>query len=183
PVTEPSENWSGGYVDAEIGCDIRGAVRIFDLAVALEPGMPRHPHHPPFAYGLAKRHKAGSYGNGVSTAMEVITTGAHVGTHIDALGHVAKDGKAYGGRDVMSAQSCTEGLGVGSIEETPPIIGPGHLVDVPKLLGRDPTPADGLGPAEFERWFADKAEPGPGSIVLVRTGWMRLWDVDEDDYI
>lgn len=175
-------NWSGTFIDTKVQLPATQNARIFDLAVALEPGMPRHPFHPPYAYALAKKHGDGMYGNGVSSAMEVVSMGAHVGTHVDARGHVAKNGKVYGDREVFDAQSPSSGLRVASIEETPPIIGPGHLVDMVKLLGRYPEPKDGLGPEEFEKWFADKAPPSPGSVVLVRTGWMRFWP-HQDDYI
>lgn len=177
-----STNWSGSYLDTTMRIPAMENVRVFDLAVALEPGMPRHPYHPPYAYALAKKHGDGMYGNGVSSAMEVVTMGAHVGTHVDARGHVAKNGKVYGDRSVFEAQTPSGGLEVASIEETPPIVGPGHLVDMVKLLGRHPEPKDGLGPDEFEKWFTDKTPPGPGSVVVVRTGWMRYWP-DQDDYI
>ena len=50
------------------------------------------------------------------------------------------------------------------------------------LLGRDPTPADGIGPDELKTWFADKEEPSAGSVFLVRTGWMRYF-ADADRYL
>jgi len=173
-----SESWSGGFLDTVMRIPAMENVRVFDLAVALEPGMPRHPLHPPFAYSLAKKHGEAAYG-AESSAMELVAMGAHVGTHVDARGHVAKHGRVYGDRDVV--QSSSGGLGVASIEETAPIVGAGHLVNMVKLLGRDPEPADGLGAAEFDRWFAELNPPGPGSVVLVRTGWMRRWP-DQDRY-
>ena len=175
-------DWSGGHFDTDIQAKIGGPTRIFDLAVRLENGMARHPHHPPYAFAMAKTHGGFGYKDGVSAAMEMIAMGAHVGTHVDALGHVIKDGKTYGSRDVAQGLDCMNGLNAGSIEETGPLIGPGHLVDGPRLLGRDLTPADGFGPQEFEAWFSDKTQPGPGSIVLLRTGWMQYWD-DPEKYI
>ena len=35
--------------------------------------------------------------DGASAANELIVLGGHVGTHIDALGHVSQDGVMYGG--------------------------------------------------------------------------------------
>lgn len=175
-------NWSGGYLDTTLSVSLSGPVRIYDLAVALRAGMPRHPLHPPFAFAMAKRHSQGGHGEGVSSAMELLAMGAHVGSHVDAFGHVAKDGRVFEDRDVLAGENASTGLTVGGIEETPPLIGPGHLVDAEKLFGRFPTPADSLGPAEFESWFAGRTPPGPGSIVLVRTGWMRFWP-DSEAYI
>lgn len=176
------ESWSGGYVDRRIPWPTSPDVRIFDLALQLEPGMPRHPYHPPFSFALAKSHGEGNYTNGVSTAMETFSMGAHVGSHVDALGHVSFEGEGYGGITMADHQTPTGGLEALSALDVPPLIGPGHLVDAEKLLGRQLTPADGIGPTELERWFADKTEPGPGSVFLLRTGWLRHWP-DSDAYI
>ena len=174
--------WSGGFTDLTVTWPMTPEVRVFDLAVALEPGMPKHPYHPPYSFVLAKRHGEGMYPNGISSAMEMITMGAHVGTHVDSLGHIAKDGLVHGGRPVMDTQSPTKGIQVGSTEECPPLIGPGHLIDAVELFGRDLTPADGIGVGELEKWFGEHPEPTPGSVVLVRTGWMRYWR-DSDRYL
>lgn len=176
------QNWSGGYADTELDISLKGPVRIFDLAVKLENGMARHPHHPPYAFAMAKSHGGHGYKDGVSAAMEMIAMGAHVGTHVDALGHVSKDGYVYGDREVLMGEAGKNGLDAGSIEEQPPIMGPGHLFDGPAFFGRDLTPADSFGPEEFEAWFATRPAPQPGSIVLVRTGWMQYW-ADSDRYI
>lgn len=176
------QNWSGGYVDIELDINLSGPVRIFDLAVKLENGMARHPHHPPYAFAMAKTHGGHGYKDGVSAAMEMIAMGAHVGTHVDALGHVSKDGYVYGEREVLMGAAGQGGLDAGSIEEQPPIVGPGHLFNGPELFGRDLTPADSFGPDEFEAWFADRPAPGRGSVVLIRTGWMQYWD-DGERYI
>jgi len=174
--------WSGGHHDTTVPWPSSADVRIFDLAVRLEAGMPHHPYHPPFGLALARQHGEGMYPDGVSSAMEVLVTGAHVGTHVDALGHIAKDGLVHGGRPVHDAQSPAGGLEVGSVEEVPPLIGRGHLVDLERILGRPATPADGLDAAALAAWFSSRAAPSAGSIVLVRTGWMRHWP-DYDRYL
>lgn len=174
--------WSGGYADMTVPWPTSADVRIFDLAVRLEPGMPKHPYHPPYSFVLAKKHGEGLYPGGISSAMEMITMGAHVGTHVDALGHVGVDGMVHGERPILDHQSSTGGLEYGSTEECPPLIGRGHLIDAVELFGRDLTPADGIGVPELEKWFSERAEPGPGSVVLVRTGWMRYWG-DNDRYL
>ena len=175
-------DWSGGSIEVDVPWPTSSQVRVYDLAVALEPGMTRHPYHPPFAFALAKKHGEHNYINGISSAMEIIATGGHVGTHVDATGHMSKDGKVFGGYDIADLQSSTGGLQTGSTEEIPPLMGRGHLLDVVKLLGRDPTPADGIGPDELETWFADRDEPSAGSVFLVRTGWMRYF-ADADRYL
>jgi kynurenine formamidase len=175
-------NWSGGTLDMTVAWPTARAVRTYDLAVRLEPGMTRHPLHPPYSYVLSKLHGQHAYPEGITSAMEMVTMGAHVGTHVDAPGHVALHGKVHGGRDVMNAQSPTGGLEVGSVEEVAPIIGQGHLVDAVEIFGRDLTPADGIGSEQLGKWFATHPEPGEGDVVVVRTGWMRLWP-DFDAYL
>lgn len=177
-----SENWSGGHLDMSIPWPTGNDVRVYDLAVRLETGMPRHPYHPPFGFALAKSHGEGMYPDGISSSMEMLTTGGHVGTHVDALGHIAVDGKVFGGRDVMDHQSATHGLEVGSVEEMPPLLGQGHLVDAELVYGRELTPADGIGAEHLEEWFADRPSPEPGSVVLLRTGWMKRWP-DYNSYL
>ena len=176
-------DFSGASAIVEASWPTSSRVRVFDLAVPLEPGLPRHPNHPPFAFVLVKMHGESNYPGGISTSMEMFATGGHVGTHIDALGHVALDGHVHGSRPIAGEQSFTGGLTAGSIEEAPPIIGRGHLLDAPALLGRDLSPADGVGAAQFEDWFADGEQPGPGSVVLVRTGWMSQHWPDTEAYI
>jgi kynurenine formamidase len=160
-----------------------GAVRVFDLAVALEPTMPRHPAHPPFSMVLTKRHGDFPYPNGITSTSEALMMSGHVGTHVDALGHIAYCGEIHGGHDIMEAHDVTSGLHVGSVEEVPPLMGPGHLVDAEALLGRKLTPADGIGATQLEAWFDGRTAPGPGSVVLIRTGWMNQFWPDSNLYI
>jgi kynurenine formamidase len=67
---------------------IAGGVRIFDLGRPMEVGMPQSPNHPQFRIALARRHGDSVRADGGSAANELIVTGGHVGTHIDALSHV-----------------------------------------------------------------------------------------------
>jgi kynurenine formamidase len=176
-------DWAGRFIDTTTRFPESGEVRSYDLAVRLEPGMSRHPAHPPYSFVLTKTHDQHAYPNGIGSVSELITMGGHAGTHVDALGHISNCGEIHGGHPIAAAGDFASGLAIGSVEEVPPLIGPGHLVDGPTLFGRDLTPDDGFGAAELERWFADRPTPGPGSILLFRTGWMqRYWD-DVDAYI
>lgn len=170
-----NDDWSGNYAVLPAGPFGPDGTRAYDLAHPLEPGMPRHPNHPPYAFTLTKQHGEVVYEGGVSAAAELITTGGHVGTHVDALGHVSRDGLVHGGRSIVEDQSYAFGLGVGSVEEVPPLLAPGHLVDAVRLFGRPLEPGDAVGAEHLERWFTDRGEPQAGSIVLVRTGWSRHW--------
>jgi kynurenine formamidase len=174
-------NWGGSTWDGSIQWP-QGSTRAYDLAVLLETGMTRHAAHPPFSYALVKKHHEHPYPGGISSAMEMLTMGAHVGTHVDAPGHISLDGCIFGGREVAEYESSWDGISVGSVEELPPLIGPGHLVDGEVLFGRELTPADGFGADELDSWFADRTAPEPGSIVVFRTGYMKYWH-DTDKYL
>lgn len=174
--------WNAGVSEMDLDLRLQGRMQVFDLAVRLHNGMPRHPSHPPYAFAMARTHGGFGYKDGVSAAMEMISMGAHVGTHVDALGHVSKDGKVYGDRETPVGRDGVGGLDAGSIEEMQPLMGHGHLVDGPALFGRDLDPGDAFTVDVFESWFKERPAPEPGSIVLVRTGWMRYWP-DPELYI
>lgn len=173
PVSATSM-WGGDIWEGPIQWPSGSHSRVHDLAVRLEPGMTHHPAHPPFGYELIKKHGDHSYPGGISAAMELMSVAGHCGTHVDSLGHVSLDGCIFGGRDVVETQSTGGGV-EGSVEELPPLVGGGHLVDGEALFGRELTHLDGFGPEQLEAWFADRPEPGPGSIVLFRTGYMKYW--------
>ena len=152
-----------------------GEHAVYDLAHQLQTGIPHHPNHPPYSFSLTKRHGEVMYPEGVSAAAEMITTGGHVGTHMDGFAHVSKFGKIYGGFDVTENQSYAEGVSVQSVHEVSPVLAPGHLVDATVALGRDLTPEDGIGADLLDEWFSNHQAPEPGSVVLIRTGWDQHW--------
>lgn len=169
--------WAGASIDLDAEWWSGGErVRVFDLAHRMETGMPRHPNHPPYAFTLTKQHGEVMYPDGISASAELITTGGHVGTHVDALGHVSKHGRIFGGESVLENQSYAGGLRVGSVELVPPLIGRGHLVDAVALRGRPLEAGEAVTVEDLEQWFADRPEPSAGSIVLVHTGWEAHWN-------
>lgn len=99
---------------------LRGA-RIFDLGRPLERGMPQSPNHPPFQMILERRHGDRYRSDGTSGANEIIITGGHVGTHVDALSHFSCGGKLHGGVDAAEAQAGGRFKQHG-IETLPPIL-------------------------------------------------------------
>ena len=50
-------------------------------------------NHPPFQMALVRRHGDYVREDGGSASNEIIVTGGHVGTHVDALAHVSQDGE------------------------------------------------------------------------------------------
>ena len=151
---------------------------VFDLSQPYYVGMPHHPAHPPFLYGLTKAHGDICFEGGGSSAAESIALGGHVGTHIDALAHFSKDGKMHGGVEAEGLQSYSSGLARHGVETIPPIVRRGVLLDVAAARGVDILPEDAaIGAAELEDTAGRQgAEIRSGDVVLIRTGWGRLWD-------
>jgi kynurenine formamidase len=152
--------------------------KVYDLGQPWYPGMPHHPLHPPFAYILARKHGDVKYEEGVSAASDLFTFGGHTGTHLDALGHVSRDGKLFGGIEAAQAQDYQNGLLELSIDRTPPIIARGVLLDIPShkkvhILnkGYPITPKDLNDTLTSQDIYLQ-----PRDVVLIRTGWGRHWN-------
>lgn len=150
---------------------------VFDLSQPYYVGMPHHPAHPPFLYGMTKRHGDICLPDGGSSAAESIALGSHVGTHIDALAHFSKDGKLHGGVAAEPNQSYGGGMGKHGVETIPPVVRRGVLLDVAGARGVEILPEDAsLGAAELEDVAGRQGVAiRKGDVVLVRTGWATLW--------
>ena len=139
--------------------------------------MPVSPNHPAFEVAMMRRHGDVVRPDGGSAANEMITLGGHVGTHIDALGHVSQDGMLYGGVEAAAVQS-NRGLAVLGIDTVDPIVGRGVLLDVAAALAVECLPpayeitVEDLEAAER----AGGVRVREGDSVLIRTGWAVHWD-------
>ena len=113
---------------------VAGGVRLFELGQPFFTGMPCSPNHPGFRMTLIRRHGDMLRPDGGSAANEIIVTGGHVGTHIDALSHVSHDGKLHGDVDAAQAQQggvfTTHGA-----ENLPGLLRRGVLLDVAAVHG------------------------------------------------
>ncbi|SEF60307.1 Kynurenine formamidase [Thermomonospora echinospora] len=164
---------------------VRGGVRVHDLGRPLYIGMPQSPNHPAYWHTLPRRHGDMVRPDGGSAANDMLVMGTHVGTHIDALAHVSHDGRLFGGADAAQAGAGGRYLehGVHTIE---PMVRRGVLLDVPAALGVDGCdPGYEITPADLERAAGRQGtEVGAGDVVLVRSGWGRLFDdPDRERYI
>ncbi len=150
--------------------------RTIDLAQPYYVGMPHHPNHPPYLYGLSKAHGESSR-EGVSAAAESIALGGHVGTHIDALCHFSLRGKLFGGADAIGCQSYASGLSLHHVDTIEPIFRRGILLDVARCEGFDVLPEDFAVDADCLYRAEKRAgiQAGAGDVALVRTGWGRYW--------
>ncbi|MBY3986847.1 cyclase family protein [Rhodococcus fascians] len=156
---------------------VQKGVHTVDLGRQLRVGMPQSPNHPQFWHTLPRRHGDITRSDGGSAANDMITTGTHVGTHIDALAHVSHNGKLHGGAD--AGQSCLGGKYVEhGVHTIAPMIRRGVLLDIPRLLGVDR--CDGGYEITVEdlesACAAQSVEIRTGDVVLIRSGWGQLFD-------
>lgn len=149
-------------------------VRVIELGQPLFTGMPCSPNHPGFRMTLARRHGDATRPDGGSAANEVIITGGHVGTHIDALSHVSHNGELHGGVNAENAQRGGRFLHHGA-ENLPALCTRGVLFDIPAVHNRQTLQAGYGVTADDLQQAADRsgARPGPGDVALVRTGWAQ----------
>ncbi|MFD0661198.1 cyclase family protein [Thermocatellispora tengchongensis] len=137
----------------------QGQPTVIDLAQPLQAGMPCSPTHPGFHFALTQRHGDGPpRPDGITGSAELIVLGGHVGTHMDALCHVAADGLMYGG--VEAATAVTGGrYHVHGIDQVPPMVCRG-CSSTSRACGRSPGSAP--------------RRPSPR-----RTWWRPAWSRDQ----
>lgn len=155
---------------------VRAGVRAYDLGRPYRIGMPQSPNHPAYWHSLPRRHGDLIREDGGSAANDIIVMGTHVGTHMDALAHVSHDGQIHGGIDAVAAQVGGRFEAHG-IDQVAPLITRGLLLDVPRALGIDGcAPAHEITPDQLDRCVErQQLRPEPGDVLLVRSGWGRLW--------
>jgi len=159
---------------------ILDAVRLgtltYDLSRPYVVGMPQSPNHPAYWRALPRRHGDAVRADGGSAANDMITMGTHVGTHIDALGHVSQDGLLHGGTAAAEAQVGGSFPDHG-IHTFAAGLSRGILLDVPAVLGLARCD-DGyeITPADLDAALAlTGTAPEPGDVLLVRSGWGSRW--------
>jgi len=153
---------------------IEGGVQVFDLAQPLAAETPHSPNHPPFRMSLMRRHGDMVREDGSSAANELLVTGGHTGTHVDALAHVSYHGELYGGASAEEAQRGGRFKSHG-VDAMPPMVCRGVLLDVAGLHSTDVLPG-GYGITDEDLSAAARkarVEIHPGDVALIHSGWSR----------
>ena len=128
--------------------DQLASAKVIDLSQPMFRGMPQSPNHTPYRMVLDRRHGDVISAAGGSAANDIIVTGTHAGTHIDALAHVSFQGKIFGGIDAQSVMSHM-GFSKYGIETVKPFLCRGVFLNVAKALNKEV-----LGP-DYEITVAD----------------------------
>ncbi len=164
---------------------IEGA-RVFDLEQPRAEGMPIHPAHQQAGYSyLLHRHHEDEYEpeerGPRAGAAGIIICGEHTGTHIDALCHQSDGLKLYGDVPVDGKVQTSRGFARLAVEEIPPILAPGVLLDVAAKEGVDSLEPGYAVTDEDLKVCCERqgVSVEPGSVTLVHTGNARFWDEPE----
>lgn len=162
---------------------VRDGVRLIELGQPFFTGMPCSPNHPGFRMNLLRRHGDMVRPDGGSASNEIIITGGHVGTHVDALSHVSQDGLLHGDIDADQAQQGGVFSACGA-ENTPALLTRGVLLDIAAVHGVDTLdPGYGVTAQDLQAGYEQAAvAPCDGDVVLIRTGWARHFD-DTERYL
>jgi kynurenine formamidase len=170
-----------GLVGEWIG--LIGAERVFDLEQPRTAEMPVHPsHRPGYSYLLHRHHEDEPEEAGPRTsASGVIICMEHTGTHIDAICHQADGLKLYGDVPIDGDVQTPRGFARLGVEEIPPILAPGVLLDVAASKGVEALePGYAITDEDLKVCSEEQGvEVEPGSVALVRTGNGRFWDEPE----
>lgn len=202
PVAHDHSRWgpadqigAGNLLTSERRCAALASVRagrVYDMSHEISMAAPfLVPNQTPFLLSIwatwrdsiKRRRKMGAM-NDAGANVERIEMTAHVGTHIDALGHFSKGDRLYNG--LSAADTVTDwGLEKLGIEHAPPMITRGILLDIAGLDGgAHLDPGRVVTPDDLAR-ATDKAKVAiePGDIVMIRTGWGRYFEKDNVRYL
>jgi kynurenine formamidase len=130
---------------------------------------------------LMPGHQVGA--NMLSSVEETISGAMHSGTHMDGLGHIGIGVQAYNGNAYADIVT-TDGLTRLGIENVPPVMTRGILLDIARLKNVEmladnyPITAQDLDAAAALGGVTVEA----GDVVLLHTGWGKLWLVDNARY-
>ena len=163
---------------------VQRGLRVFDLGRPMFQGMPQSPNHPQFTHSLPRRHGDMVRSDGGSAANDLIVTGTHVGTHIDALAHVSQNGGLHGGADAQAAAVGGRFMEHG-VHTIAPMVRRGVLLDVPGVFDIDTCLAGyEITPVDLQTAMKrENVNVGAGDVVLVRSGWGRRFSEGTEAYL
>ena len=119
----------------------------------------------------------------ISFSEDLLSMATQAATHWDALAHCSHAGHIYNGYPATTITS--EGAARCGIHRAGAVVSRGVLLDVARALGREVLePGYPITPSDLDASCAlAGVEPGPGDIVLVRTGQMVHLQAERRDLI
>jgi len=173
--------------------------RLIDLSHTWDKNSPIAGVNPPYSFTLESTHAntRGAFGDGgqLSFAAEVMHwSGQHGAPSIDAIGHIGRDGKVFGGLDAAAVTSNPDGIGTSgvganlAIDQFPAdlLVNRGILLDVARMIRGDSSPL----PANFEikaehleqAAKRQRVKLKKGDTVFIRTGYGPLFKSNPSVY-
>lgn len=199
PLVSSSAAADGGRHEGFIK-QVLGA-RIFDLSPTWDENSPIAGVNPTYEMHLEATHQntRGTFGDGgkLSFTSEVQHySGQHGAPSIDAIGHIGRNGKLFGGVDAAQATSDPRGIGRDAAATgahldiahypTELLVNRAILLDVARTVQKngDPLPA-GFNITDEHLAATARAQGvriNRGDTVLVRTGWGRFFSSNPTYY-
>ena len=165
---------------AALTIDLSEPMRVIELSHGLERGIPNHVSHP--AFDLVPYYRPGDFvlDGGYGGANELLLMSGHSGTHLDALGHVTRDGVGFEGVETSELSAGLDGLARNAIDSVEPILKRGLLLDFVEFRGGAVGPERAISADEIGALLEQEdLAVEPGDCVLIRTGWSRYWSAPE----
>jgi len=175
--------------------------RIIDLSHTWDENSPIASVNPFYEMHLEATHQntRGTFGDGgkLSFTSEVQHfSGQHGAPSIDAIGHIGRKGKLYGGVDAAQATSDPRGIGRDAahtgahldIDHYAPelLVNRGVLLDVASFINKNGTPLANNVNIDDEMLAATAKHQGVrlkrGDTVLIRTGWAQYFSSSPGTY-
>jgi kynurenine formamidase len=165
--------------------------KVYDLGQPYWWGMPVHPEDPPFLIYLYRYHEQTKKifekvapGLGFADSIDLISTSMHSGTHLDALCHMSRYGKIFGGVNASEFES-HKGYTKYGVDEVPIIVKRAVLLDFPASKNLDILPERyEITPDDIDATLEKEGvKLNPGDAALVRTGYARYMTVDSEKYL
>ncbi len=163
--------------------------RVYDLGAEMSDDMPTTDNSVFMPYRLLTYRSFRDFGRQGDTGdvafyTEVLMATPHVSTHIDALNHVSKGGRIFGGHSTDDVQH-DFGISEASIETVPPIVTRGVMLDVAALKGvAQISDHYEITVTDLKQTLARQGtELKEGDAVLVHTGKIRQYGVDNKAFL
>ena len=154
--------------------------KVYSLSMPLETEGPQWPARHK-TWKVTSHRSVGTAKPGA--ADDIVTMHSHSGTHIDALSHYFYDSHLYNGYKTLD-HVASQGITRNSIDNVPALVGRGVLLDIAAWKGVDNLPiGTAVTAADLDACAAAQGvEIRSGDILLVRTGWIRMFEQDRTVY-
>lgn len=180
-VTAPTdERGALALIDADRVCRAASLVRsgmVVDLAHVLDENVPAFPGRT-FRQLLTTNPSRSVGRNRVNWIVEYVNAPSQMGTHMDGLNHLLRDGRMFGGHRVEDV-TIESGTTKNGIETLPQVVTRGLLLDIARVRGVNRLePGDVITPEDAEAALGPGVNVERGDAVLFHTGWGQLWETE-----